>query len=53
MPGEIEYRKFNENREKGMSFSDALEEELTQLAVDLGVVEAGTSFEELVKHFES
>ncbi len=53
MPGEIEYRKFDENKEKGMSFSDALEEELTQLCVDLGVVEAGTSFEELVKHFES
>lgn len=53
MPGEIEYRKFRENKEKGISFSDALEEELTQLSVDLGVVETGTTFEELVKHFES
>ena len=52
MPGEIEYKKFAENKEKGMSFSDALEKELTELSVALGVVKEGTTFEELVAHFD-
>lgn len=52
MPGELEYRKFKENKEKGMSFSPALEKELTELSVSLGAIEEGTSFEELVAKFD-
>ena len=52
MPGEIEYRKFKQLKESGMGFSEALEKELTDLAVELGAVPEGTSFEELVKTFD-
>lgn len=53
MPGELEYRKFKENKEKGMSFSPALEKELTELSVSLGAIGEGASFEELVKAFDN
>lgn len=52
MPGEIEYRQYKKNIEKGMSFSPALEKELTQLSVSLGAIEDGASFEELVAKFD-
>jgi len=51
LPGEIEFRKFRENCGKGMEFSDALEKELTELAVSLGIVETDTDFEALVAAF--
>ena len=51
LPGEIEFRKFKENCGKGMEFSDALEKELTELAVSLGIVETDTDFEALVAAF--
>ncbi len=51
MPGEIEYKKFKENMQTGLSFSEALEKELTELSVELGVIEAGASFEQLVGLF--
>ncbi len=53
LPGEIEYRKFKENKEKGMSFSPALEKELTELSVQLGAIAEGASFEEMVHQFEA
>ena len=52
LPGEIEYRKFKENMEKGMSFSPALEKELTELSVSLGALEEGEGFEKLVAKFD-
>lgn len=51
LPGEIEYRKFAENKEKGMSFSPALEKEMTELVVSLGAAEEGASFEDIVNLF--
>lgn len=51
MPGEIEFRKLEENRKKGMSFSAALEKELVELSVALGVVPSGSDFEGLVNNF--
>jgi len=51
MPGEIEYRRFRENMKTGLSFSAALEKELTELSAQLGVIESGASFEQLVEHF--
>ena len=53
LPGEIEFRKFEANKKTGMSFSPALEKELSELAVSLGIVPEGTSFEELVNRFNS
>ena len=53
LPGEIEFRKFEENKRTGMEFTPALEAELTQLSADLGVIEPGASFEELVRKFEA
>lgn len=51
LPGEIEYRKFEENMKNGMTFSEKLEGEIAQLAAELGVVPAGTDFESLVEKF--
>ena len=51
LPGEIEYRKYTENMATGMSFSEKLEKELTELAIGLGTVDEGSSFEQLVAHF--
>ena len=48
MPGEIEFKKFKENKESGMEVSEALAQELCGLAVKLGVLPAGGTFEELV-----
>ncbi len=51
LPGEIEFKKYRENLVSGMEFSEALEKELTELAVSLGVVKAGTDFAGLVAAF--
>lgn len=48
MPGEIEFKKFKENKESGMEVSEALAQELCGLAVKLGVLPEGGTFEELV-----
>jgi L-2-hydroxycarboxylate dehydrogenase (NAD+) len=47
VPGEIEYKKFKENREKGVGFSDALEKELTELSVQLGALREGETLKDL------
>ncbi len=49
VPGEIEYRKFEENRQKGVEFSEALEKELTELSVQLGALKPGEALKELAK----
>lgn len=49
MPGEIEYKKFKENREKGFEVSEALGEELCELAAKLGLVPEGSDFETLMR----
>ncbi len=51
MPGEIEFRKLKENMKTGLGFSEALEKELVELSVALGVVPDGSSFEGLVNCF--
>lgn len=51
LPGEIEYRKFEQTLQTGVSFSPALEKELAELAVKLGAMPEGGSFEELVEMF--
>lgn len=52
LPGEIEYRKFEENMKNGMAFSEKLENEIVQLAVKLGVIPEGTDFKSLVEKFD-
>ena len=51
LPGEIEYRKFEEMKKSGFSVSEALAKELTELSVSLGVVDNGIDFKGLVDHF--
>ena len=53
LPGEIEYRRFDEMKQTGFAVSEALEKELTELAVRLGAAEAGTDFAGLVARFRS
>ena len=53
LPGEIEFKKFEQIKQTGIPVSDALEAELTELSIALGVVPEGTDFEGLVKHFNS
>ncbi len=53
MPGEIEYRRFRENKEAGVDFSDALANELVSLAVGIGVIPEGADFAALVAHFDA
>ena len=53
LPGEIEYKKFKTNKETGMSFSPALEKELTELTIALGAAEEGASFEDIVGKFNT
>lgn len=52
LPGELEYRKFEALRAEGVEFSEALERELTELAVSLGAAKEGSGFEELVRSFQ-
>lgn len=48
LPGEIEYKKFKEYKEKGFEVSEALGKELCELAAGIGLISEGTSFEDLV-----
>ncbi len=48
MPGEIEARLLEENKKTGMDFSDALEAELTELAIKCGAIKEGGSLAELL-----
>ena len=48
LPGEIEFRLFEKNREGGIEVSPALENELLGLAVALGVVSEGAGFADLM-----
>lgn len=48
LPGEIEFKKFQANKESGMEVSEALAAELCQLATTLGVLPEGGTFEQLV-----
>lgn len=51
LPGEIERRKFIELMETGIEVSDALQKELTELSLKLGVQFEGDDFRALVRHF--
>ncbi len=51
LPGELEIRKLNENLEKGVSLSQALENELLQLAKSVNAVNADADFGGLVNTF--
>ena len=53
LPGEIEFKKFEQIKQTGIPVSDALEAELTELCIALGAVPEGTDFAGLVKHFNS
>ena len=53
LPGEIEFKKFDVIKQTGIPVSDALEAELTELSITLGVVPEGTDFASLVRHFNS
>ena len=53
LPGEIEFKKFDQIKQTGITVSDALEAELTELSIALGVVPEGTDFNGLVKHFNT
>ena len=48
MPGEIEARKLEETKLTGMDFSDALEAELTELAIKCGALKEGGDLRELI-----
>jgi L-2-hydroxycarboxylate dehydrogenase (NAD+) len=48
MPGEIEMRRFDQNVPNGYEVSEALQAELVGYAVEFGVAETGTSFEDLI-----
>ena len=48
MPGEIEARLLEENKKTGMDFSDALEAELTELAIKCGALAEGGKLEDLL-----
>ncbi len=49
MPGELEFKRMVENRKNGVEFSDAIEKELIDLAVTLGVIPDGTDFSGLME----
>lgn len=51
MPGELEYKKFEELKLQGLDVSVALENELVELCISLGAIEDGANFEDLVKFF--
>jgi len=51
MPGEIERKNFVKFMETGIEVSDALQKELTELAIKLGVKFEGEGFEALLRHF--
>ena len=53
LPGEIEFRTFERMKESGLNVSEALERELTELAVSLENVPAGIDFPGLVRYFAS
>ena len=53
VPGEIEYRKLETMKKTGVEVSEKLAAELAMLSAELGIVESGTDFETLVKHFNS
>jgi len=47
MPGEIEQKLFEKNKETGIEISDALEKELAELGLSLGLLEEGESLSKL------
>ena len=51
LPGEIEFRKFEQMKKTGFAVSDALAKELTELSVSLGAIGEGADFAALVRHF--
>lgn len=48
LPGELEFKKFKDLKEKGFVVSEALKAELCGLASGLGMISKGDSFEKLV-----
>lgn len=51
LPGEIEFKRFEQMKKTGFSVSEALAKELTELSVRLGAIEEGADFPDLVEHF--
>ncbi|NLC73047.1 MAG: Ldh family oxidoreductase [Ruminococcaceae bacterium] len=48
MPGEIEYRKLEENKKTGIEVPTELAKELCRIATNLGIISEGEDFEALV-----
>ena len=53
LPGEIEFRKFEQMKQAGFAVSEALARELTELSVRLGALEPGADFAALVAKFSA
>lgn len=53
LPGEIEFRKFEQMKQTGFAVSEALARELTELSVRLGALEPGADFAALVAKFSA
>ncbi len=53
LPGEIEFRKFEQMKQTGFAVSEALARELTELSVRLGALEEGKDFAALVAKFSA
>lgn len=53
LPGEIEFRKFEQMKKSGFSVSEALARELTELAVRLGAIGEGADFAALVEKYSA
>ena len=53
LPGEIEFRKFDEMKKSGLKVSEALEKEMAEAAISLGVAKEGMSFADLIESFQN
>ena len=53
LPGEIEFRRFEQMKQTGFAVSDALARELTELSVRLGAIEPGADFAALAEKFSA
>ena len=51
MPGELEFKAYDRFLESGIEVSDALQAELAQLAIKLGINYGGDDFKALLHHF--
>ena len=51
LPGEREFRRFEQMKKTGLSVSDALAQELSELSIRLGALGPGGDFEALLRRF--